>query len=147
MTSNFYLLMDSDNSKNLIYYPDNKPWNFKVLFDNPLNLSGKWNVALTDVFIRDGSKTLYVNNLYVYCNVAGESIVNGEHRQSLLRMLHYVKKGNWTHKYAIPYYMNVNRSQIVEIEIHIKDRHANDASFLKQPVSLTLHFRQYPFFM
>lgn len=112
MSASFYLVVDSDNSKNLQYYPDNKPWKFKVRFDAPLNLPGIWTVALTNVFIRDSSKTTYVNNLHVHCNIAGESILNGERRESLLRVLHFVKKGNWTHKYSLPYYLNINKSQI-----------------------------------
>jgi hypothetical protein len=63
------------NSKNKEYYPDNEPWKFKVRFETPLNLSGFWTVALTDVLIRDSSKTTCVNNLYVHCSVAGESNV------------------------------------------------------------------------
>ena len=109
MSASFYLVVDSDNSKNLEYYPDNKPWKFKVCFD----LSGFWTVALTDVFIRDSSKTMYVNNLYIHCIIAGESILNRERRESLLRVLHFVKKGNWTHKYSLPYYLNINKSQIL----------------------------------
>lgn len=147
MSASFYLVVDSDNLKNLQYYPDNKPWKFKVRFDAPLNLSGFWTVALTDVFIRDSSKTTYVNNLYVHCNIAGESILNGERRESLLRVLHFVKKGNWTHKYSLPYYLNINKSQIFEMEFYITTRQSEYASFLKQPVTLTLHFRQYPFFV
>ena len=112
MSASFNLVVDSDDSKNLEYYPENQPWKFKVRFDAPLNLCGFWTVALTDVFIRDSSKSTYVNNLYVHCNVAGESILNGERRESLLRVLHFVKKGNWTHKYSSPYYLNVNKSQI-----------------------------------
>ena len=112
MSASFYLVVDSDNLKNLQYHPDNKPWKFKVRFDAQLNLSGFWTVALTYVFIRDSSKTTYVNNLYVHCNIAGESILNGERRESLLCVLHFVKKGTWTHKYSLPYYLNINKSQI-----------------------------------
>jgi hypothetical protein len=111
MSASCYLVVDSDNSENLEYYSDNKLWKFKVRFNAPLNLTGFWNVALTDVFIRDSSKATYVNNLYVHCNIAGESILNGERRESLLHVLYFVKKGNWTHKYSLPYYLNINKSQ------------------------------------
>ena len=109
MSARFYLIVESDNSKNKEYYPDNEPWKFKIRFDTPLNLSGFWTVALTDVLIRDSSKTTCVNNLYVHCSVAGESMLNGEQRESLLRVLHFVKRGNWTHKYSTPYYVSTNR--------------------------------------
>jgi len=147
LPASFYLIVESDDSQNLEYYPDNKPWKFKVRFDAPLNLTGFCTVALTDVLIRDSSKTTYVNNLYVHCSIAGESILNGERRESLLRMVHFVKRGNWTHKYSTPYYVNVNKSQIFEMEFYITNRQSEYASFLKQPVTLTLHFRQYPFFV
>ena len=147
MSVSFYLVVDSDNSKNLEYYPDNKPWKFKVRFDAPLNLFGFWTVALTDVFIRDSSKTTYVNNLYVHCNIAGESILNGKCRESLLRVPHFVKKGSWTHKYSLSYYLNINKSLFFLMEFYVTTRQSEYASFLKQPVPLTLHFRQYPFFV
>lgn len=70
-------------------------------------------VALTDVFVRDNNKIPYVNNIYVHCDVAGESIINGE-QQSLLRMVHFVKKGSWTHEYNLPYYVNVNKSNSIK---------------------------------
>ena len=146
MSASFYLIVESDNSKNKEYYPDNELWKFKVRFDTPLNLSGFWTVALTDVLIRDSSKTTYVGNLYVHCSVAGESILNEERRESLLRVLHFVKRGNWTHKYSTLYYVNVNKSLIFEMEFYITNRQSEYASFLKQPVTLALHFRQYPFF-
>jgi hypothetical protein len=62
-----------------------------------------FGLALTDVLIRDSSKTTCVNNLYVHCSVTGESILNEERRESLLRVLHFMKRGNWTHKYSTPY--------------------------------------------
>lgn len=147
MASNFYLTVDSNDANNLTFYPDNKAWKFKVHLDVPLNLSGSWKVALTDIFVRDNNKITYVNNLYIHCDLAGESIMNGERRQSLLRMVHYVKKGNWTHQYTLPYYVDVNKSLIFDIEFYIKDRKSEYASFLKQPVTLTLHFRHFPFLL
>ena len=71
MSASCYLIVESDDSQNLEYYPENKPWKCKVRFNAPLNLTGFWTVALADVLIRDSSKTTYVNNLYVYCNIAG----------------------------------------------------------------------------
>ena len=49
MSASFYLVVDSDDSKNLEYYPENQPWKFKVRFDAPLNLCGFWTVALTEI--------------------------------------------------------------------------------------------------
>ena len=139
MSASFYLIVEIDNSKTKEYYPENR-------FDTPLNLFGFSTVTLTDVLFRDSSKTTYVNNLYVHCSVAGESILNGERRESLLRVLHLVKRGNWTHEYSTPYYVNVNKSLIFEMEFYITNRQTEYASFLKQPVTLTLHFRQKIFF-
>ena len=102
MSASFYLIVENDNSKTKEYYPENR-------FDTPFNLFGFSTVALTDFLFRDSSKTTYVNNLYVHCSVAGESMLNGERRESLLRVLHFVKRGNWTHKYSTPYYVSTNR--------------------------------------
>jgi hypothetical protein len=85
------------------------------------------------------------NPFGVHCSVAGESILNGERRESLLRVLHFVKRGNWTHKYSTPYYVSVNKSLIFEMKFYITNRQSGYASFLKQPVTLTLNIGQYPF--
>lgn len=146
MPSSFYIMVDSDNAENLEYFPDNQPCRFKVRLVNPLNLTCTWKMALSDVFIADNSKTTYTNHLYIFCSIAGDSILNGRQQQTLLRKLGYVKKGNWTHTYNLPYYVDVNRTHIFDIEFYITDKQFQLASFLKKPSSVTLHLRSYPYF-
>lgn len=73
------LYLKSDESNN--YFPENKPWHFKVHLKSPLTLEGKWKVALLE-FQASASKTktLYSSNqtLFVFSNICGESLLDGE---------------------------------------------------------------------
>lgn len=144
--SSFYLFVDSDSDVSKSYFPNNSPINFKVHLKEPLQLDHIWKVALTDIRLKDSNKIVYTDDLYVLCDLVGESIVNGIKQESFLRKVQCVRKGNWTHVYDSPHYMNINKTQIFDIEFYILDNDFKPPSFLKKPVSLTVHFRQYPFF-
>lgn len=145
-STNLFLNIDSYSERNNEYFPDNTSAKFKIHLEEPLYLSGTWKMALTDICIKDSNKIAYMDHLYVFCNMAGESVINGERRQCLLRKIQFVKKGNWTHTFNLPYYVDVTKTQIFDIEFYITDKNFDLVSFLKKTVSLTVHLRQYPFF-
>jgi len=70
--------------------------------------------------------------------------LDGEN-ENLLRVLKSQRAGSWTQSFDTPQYFSITKSEIRDLEIHIKDVKGNFASFLKKPVTITLHFRQYPF--
>lgn len=144
-SKNMFIHIDSHSKRNDDYFPDNTSMKFKIHLEEPLYLSGMWKIALVDICIKDSMKISYMDHLYVFCNIAGESIVNGEKRQSFLRKVLLVKKGNWTQTFELPYYVNVNKTQVFDIEFYITDKNFELATFLKKTVSLTVHLRQYPF--
>lgn len=141
------MTVNSDSARNIEYFPDNQPQKFKIHLEEPLHLDNTWTVALVDICIRDNNRIAYTDHLYVFCDLVGETIINGERRQSLLRKVQFFKKGIWMDTYALPYYMRITKTEIFDIEFYIEDRNFKPVSFLKKPVSLTLHFRQYPFFV
>ena len=147
VNSSFFLFVDSDWDENKAYFPDNTPTNFKVHLAEPIQLDNIWKVALTEIRIKDDNKITYMNDLYVLCDFVDYSIVNGGQRQPILRRLQFVKKGNWTNKYESPNYLTINKTTIVDLEFYILNKYLKNPSFLQKPVSLTLHFRQYPFFV
>jgi len=98
--------------------------------------------ALLDIYITE-TKLKKRNNLYIHCDVCGESILDGE---NLLRMVKAQKIANWTQAFDTPQYVSVNKSEIRDLEIYITDDQGNLASFLKQPVTITFHFKAYPFY-
>ena len=141
------MFLDSDSDENKTYFPDNTPTKFKIHLAEPLQLDNIWKVALTEIRIKDDNKIPYMNDLYLLCDFVDYSIVNGGQSHPILRRLQFVKKGNWAHKYDTPNYLSINKTTVVDLEFYILDRNLKNPSFLKKPVSLTLHFRQYPFFV
>lgn len=146
-TSNFYFRAQSDDKTNLDYFPNNTAHKFKIHLSKPLNLSGIWKIALCDIHINDSKQISYMNQLYVFCSIVDTSILNGRQEQHLLRSVELNRKGNWTNIYHQLYYENVNKTHIFDIEIYITDRSLRLATFLTKPLTITLHFRQYPFFL
>lgn len=72
-------------------------------------------------------------------------IVDGE-KKPLLRKFLCNTTGNWTSNFTNPQYVSVKQNEIYDIDMYITDKNNNLASFLNQPVTLTLHFKSYPFF-
>jgi hypothetical protein len=128
-----YLKSDESNS----YFPDNKPWNFKVRMDSPLIFQGIWKVALTD-FYAAGSKTP-TKILNIFSNISDTSILGGYHRQ-ILRRVTTEKDSQWNICVNTPFYLRMCLNEIYEFDIRIKDVNDQEASFLQEPTLLTLHF-------
>ncbi|MES9902425.1 MAG: hypothetical protein ABW168_07050 [Sedimenticola sp.] len=135
-----YLTVSSETS--LAYFPDNKPYQFKIKLSSEKTFVGLWKVALLDIVLKD--EEMRGNQLYIYANICGESFVNGEHGQLLRKVIPY-NRNRWSQEFQVIRYNPVNKTDITDIEFYIKDYHNNTASFLIKPVTLTLHFRAYPF--
>lgn len=69
-------------------------------------------------------------------------VVDGE-VQSVLRRI--VFNGQTPQIFNSPLYVDVIKNEITNLEIVIRNRKGNLASFLTNPLSLTLHFKAYPF--
>lgn len=137
-----YIVINSN--KNLKYFPENQPYHFRTFFQIPLSLPGLWKIALVEATISEPNlKTGHP--LYLHCNACDGCIVDGEY-DSLLRMIRSQRSGKWTQIFDSLFYVSVNKSEIRELEIYIKDGKDTLATFLKKPVSITLHFKSYPFF-
>ena len=136
-----YVVLSSDKSSR--YFPNNNPFSFKSHLNAPIVLEGTWKVALVEVDIT--SKLSKEDPIYVYSSICQESIVEGE-KKPLLRRLMSNGPGDWTTLIDSPHYLPVNTNELYDIEIYITDRHNDTASFLDQPSTLTLHFKSFPFF-
>lgn len=137
-----HLILRSDQSMN--YYPDNKPCHFKVKLQQNLELSGKWKIALLEITLTENVKRRLIDSLYIYSNICGESIINGS-TAPLLRRVVVSNKENTI--FTSPYYIPVVKSEVNEIEIIIKNHKGIIVdNLLKQPVTLVIHLRPYPFY-
>jgi len=132
----FYMIINSN--KNLDIYPHNRPHKFRTYLQTPITLKSKWKVALVDI------KLSATNDLYIYSNICGDTIVDGN-KQPLLRR---ICCSSQTDHYQFDQltYIPVTKSELRDIEFFITDEQGNQASFLKNQVSITLHFRSYPYF-
>lgn len=101
-------------------------------------MKSKWKVALVDIKLSSN------NDLYIYANICGDVIVDGN-KQPLLKRICCCSQTEYYHFDQLAY-IPVVKSEIRDIEFFITDMQGSHASFLKNPVSITLHFRSYPYF-
>ena len=135
-----YIRSDESNA----YFPENKPWHFKVHLKSPLVLNQKSTVALLEIEASASKpRTLYKTNttLFVYSDICRESVLNGE-KKTILRRISMSKMNKWQHIFSLPIYLSVAEHEIYEFEMYIRDLNGNYATFLQDPVLITLHFQQ-----
>jgi len=89
--------------------------------------------------------TSRTDTIYLYSDICGESIVEGENRP-LLRRLPASAVGNWLTIVETPFYVPIKNNNIYDIDIYITTDQNNFASFLDQPSTSTLHLKSFPFF-
>ena len=128
------------------YFKDNQPYKFKVHLKNPLILKGFWTVALQEFYCTIPSKAKNDEVLHLFCNICKESIIDGE-LKPILRRIPSTKKSQWLHTFNTPYHLPVLKQEIYEIEFYIETANGQLASFLIQPLMITLRFRSYPFYI
>ena len=123
-------------------FPENNPWHFKIHLKSPLVLKKNWLVSLLEFHATASkSRTLYSTNqtLFIFSNICSESIADGE-KKPLLRRISMTKTRKWDYIFDSPIYFSINVNELYEFEIYIKDLQGNDASFLQDPVLMTLQF-------
>lgn len=128
------------------YFKDNKPFKFKVHLKTPLILKGFWTVALVEFYCTIPAKAKNEQELNLFCNFCKESIVGGE-MKPILRRIPSTKKSQWLHAFSIPFHLPVLKQEIYEMDFYIETKNGDLASFLNQPLMITLRFRNYPFYI
>lgn len=136
-----YVVLSSDKSSQ--YFPLNKAYRFKSHLNAPLLLEGTWKVAVVEADI--SCQTSHQEPVYLHSSICQDSIVEGEKRP-LLRRLMLNSPGDWSTIIDSPHYIPVNINEIYDIDIYITTKLEQLASFLDRPTTLTLHFKSFPFF-
>ncbi len=136
------LLIRSDQSNNL--FPNNSPYNFRVRLSNPLILEEECRIALLDYYSNDKitGKKDNRHELYLFCDVCSGDTTTFNNQFCLLRRIFPAKQNNWNYIFNPPIYLPLKKNEIFEIEFHIKDETGNDALFLTQPISMTIHLKK-----
>lgn len=137
-----YAIVSSDSSLHL--YPENKAYHFKCHLNTPLHLEGVWRVALLEANVSAKKQLKTLKPLYVYSNICGESIVDGD-QEPLLRKLQVNSPNNWDVIFEAGHYIPLKINNIADTDIYITTKEGVLASFLDQPSSVTLHFKAFPF--
>lgn len=128
-----YLKSDESNA----FFPDNKPWDFKVRLRSPVIFNENWNVGLVE-FYASGQNSR-IKTLNIFSNICDTSILQGNHRQILRRITNQTDD-QWGISANYPFYLRLCLKEIYEFDILIKDINDQEASFLQEPVLLTLQF-------
>ena len=128
----YYIICQSD--QNPQYYPDNAPCSFKTKLRQTLELNGQWEIALTEITLRE--EHAKDDTLYIYTNICGESVINGVNAPLLRRA---VVPNNANTIFTPYYYLPVIKSEINEIEFNLETERGRAASHLAKPVTVVLH--------
>lgn len=136
------VVASSDDAKDL--FSDNKPFNFRIKLNRTIQLDGYWVVALTEFSTAERDESHQPSELYIFSDICQDSFI-GNNEQPLLRRIFFdnVKQNNVI--YDNPYYIPVRLGGIQHIHVYIKDNKGQAASFLKGKVTVTLHFKKFPF--
>lgn len=125
-------------------FPDNKPYRFFTPLKSQLTLKGVWKVALIDIKIPQNNHLFVEKDLYIFSIMCGESVVDGVSQPLLRRVCPSSSEFDY-YSFKHPCYVSVIKHELFDIEFYIKDEHRDKASFLNQPLTLTLHFKAYLF--
>ena len=138
-----YMVFNSD--KHSTYYPGNKHSNFIVNLLTPLQLNGSWMVALID--FKTSVPSLLHKTLYLYSDLCGDTMVDGVMQPLLRRFWCDVNNGDYSMPIIDRQYKPVMKNVINNIQFYIRDADGQLASFIDQPVSITLHLKAHPFYI
>jgi len=136
-----FVTLSSTDSSNL--YPDNKPHRFEVKLNKTLRFdTSSWTVALVEITFKKQPAFQSKAILRVCSNICEHSFV-GHTSLPLLRSVDAsgVAKKQLTKIFEYPYYHPLALTEIDSVDIYITDEHGSPATFLNQPLSLTLHFK------
>lgn len=145
------------SSESMDYYPENKPYDFKIHLDNALDLHGFWKIGITEFFTLSSTKKTVIDkltsksittfehkSLFVYSNVCDFSSVNG-HQQPLLRIIQADPSFGWNEKFYPAYYIPLRVTHLSDLHLYLKDDSHSPATFIDSDVWITLHLTRYPF--
>lgn len=133
------IVVSSEDGKDL--FSNNKPFDFRVKLNQRIQLDDYWVVAVTEFSTTERNDLGKKPELFIFSDICQNSFI-GNNEQPLLRRIYFdsIKQNNII--YDTPYYIPVRQGGIQHIHFYIKDDKGQDASFLKQKVTITLHLKK-----
>lgn len=93
------MVLSSDDGK--MYYPDNRPFDFRIKLNRQIQLEGYWVMAMTEISsVERGSQ----KELYVYSDICQDTFI-GDTEQPLLRRITFNNKDSNNIIFENPYYI------------------------------------------
>lgn len=126
------------------YFSNNTSFDFRVKFNKRIEFEGYWVVAVTEFTTTDWDDDEKSSELFVFSDICQDTFI-GQEEGPLLRKVYLGNKKQKNIIYNYPYYIPIKVGGINQIHIYIKDSKGKDASFLRKKVSVTLHFKKFPF--
>ena len=124
MAERKYLYLNSDDSKQ--YYPNNTPFDFTVKLSDPLELPGKWKLALSEIHFSNRDV-----EWYVYCELCESNNVM-DYNLPILRRVH--NPSIFENLYFLP----INSTYVDTLRIYIRNRNHAIPSVDIQRLNCTL---------
>jgi len=136
--------MTVNSDKSINYFPNNKPYCFFTHLQSSLKLQENWRVSLIDIKIPIHD-VFNEKDVYLHCNICTKHMVDGIF-QPLQRRICLISTDTGYYTFDNLLYISTIKSEVFDIEFYLTDENGDLGTFLTQPVSLTLHFKAYPFF-
>lgn len=134
------VLRSTDSSE----YFEKQPNCFRIQLNKQVQLDGYWTIGLTEFATERWNSNKKSQEVFICCDMCEETFVGGKD-MPLLRRVYLGEKQETNIIYELPYYVPVKIGQLQQICIYITDREGNLVSFLDGPVSVTLHFKKFPY--
>lgn len=134
------VLRSTDSSE----YFENKSNCFRIQLNKQVQLDGYWTIGLTEFTTESWNSNKKSQEVFICCDMCEETFVCGKD-MPLLRRVYLGEKQETNIIYELTYYVPVKIGQLQQICIYITDREGNLVSFLDGPVSVTLHFKKFPY--
>lgn len=131
----YYLIISSNEFDHA--YPLNNNTNFSLDLPSTLVLNGRWEVAVTELWLKNTVVRTQMNLCADFCS---ESLVNGKFIPLLRRV--EMRKGYNHITYLNPYYFTISRSELKHLNLFINPRINDDSTFLRGELTLKVHLRK-----
>lgn len=133
------IVVSSEDGKGL--FTDNKPYDFRVKLNQRIRLDHNWVIAITEFTSSERIDSHKNPELFIFSDICQNSFI-GNNEHPLLRRTYFDNAKQRNVIYNTPYYIQVRQGEIQQIHFYIKDDKGQDASFLQEKVTITLHLKK-----
>ena len=133
MILNEYVWISSDQNKDI--YPNNKPYQFKIQLPQTIPINGNCLIGLCEI---RGLKKQRSKEIFICCDQCQYSIVDDK----LYPVLRCVDTSDEVKIIHTPFYVSSKiTSSIDHLSFYILDGKGELASFLKEPLKISIHIK------